>query len=123
MTTPLQDALTATWRETADLYARFGLDENNVPDDQRRRYLNEEVLELMEASVLESTSYNPDYTLRALADEAADVLVTVCGLLQAHGVTPEQFGAAIGRVNAKNAAKTEANGYRMVANKIRKVTP
>lgn len=108
----MTDALALLWDSTAALYAAHGLDAESVPPSKRRRYFSEEADELKEASVvLDEWAPVPEMTLGnlevKLADEAADTLVTLCGLLQAHGISREAFEAACQRVMAKNDSKRQ----------------
>lgn len=126
----MTDTLQALYASTADLYARFGLDDT-LPET-RRPFFSEESRELVEASVrvefyreierLRGGNIDAVLTVN-LIEEAADVFVTVVGLLLAHGIDCEDFDAAIQRVIDKNDAKTAANGYAVLAGKIRKATP
>ncbi len=106
------DTLALLWDSAAALYAAFGLDAVSVPPGKRRRIFAEEADELKEASIEygidvhygDGLTYS--YGIKdEVADEAADVVFTVFGLLQAHGITPEEFRAACERVREKNAEK------------------
>lgn len=99
------DTLQALFDSTAALYKRFDLDAESIPPAKRRRIFMEEALELMEASTSDELSFGSNDE-DVLADEAADVMVTVCGLLLAHMIDREYLSAAIERVIAKNDAKT-----------------
>ena len=111
----MNDLLRETWESTEDLYQRHGLDADTTPPAKRRRFLNEEILELMEAS-----TRNEDYPLdlNNLLEEAADVMVTLCGLLQAHGLELDFFESACRRKLQNNNEKTAANGYSVFNGKI-----
>ena len=115
----MTDVLKAIYDSTAELYAAHGLDANSVPPEQRRRYLNEEHHELQEASIIDDQFGTNKWSLVA---EAADVLVTVCGLLQAHGISYGDLCEGVGRVLAKNDGKRQP-AYTMTNGKIRKAQP
>lgn len=121
----MTDTLQALYASTADLYARFGLDATTTPPNKRRKLFAEEADELKEASIVSDCMpyWIVDEPKADIANEAADVFVTVVGLLLAHAVEREDFDAAIQRVIDKNDAKTAANGYAVIAGKIRKATP
>ncbi len=127
--TTTTDTLSAIWQSTAALYAAHGLDAVSVPPSKRRKYFAEEADELKEASskfsfyktILQMQGDNDFAELgHDLTDEAADVLVTVCGLLQAHGLTLDDLRAGIERKTAINNAKREP-GWAYSSGKIRKV--
>jgi phosphoribosyl-ATP pyrophosphohydrolase len=81
---------------TLAFYARFGVEPEHGPAEAVFR---EEVAELIEAAA--------DGTNKThIAEEAADVLVTVVGLCVAVGVPPEQLIEQVHAVAAKNDAKT-----------------
>ena len=88
------------WNSTQDLYERFDLDS---PNEDRRRKLIEEVLELITVSVLEDNGHGG---YRDIINEAADVIVTVLGLLQGHDIEYDDLLTAMGRIAEKNNAKT-----------------
>lgn len=111
------DTLALLWDSADALYAAFDLDAVSVPPGKRRRIFAEEADELKEASALKGDAYPHVDTV---ADEAADVLYTVFGLLQAHGITLEEFRAACERVRAKNDAKRPPE-WAYTDGKIRKV--
>lgn len=98
------DALDHLWQSTSDLYERFGLSPSSTPPKSRRKFFMEEVGELIEASALEEDL--PGHRQNGLCEEAADVIVTTLGLLQAHGVALHELEAAIQAVVDKNDAKT-----------------
>ena len=98
-------ALEQLWASTAALYERFGLDAITTPPAKRRRIFMEEATELVEASVIEVEYQFEEYS-HGVSREAADVVVTVIGLLQAHGISLEQFTEAVSSVVEKNDAKT-----------------
>lgn len=95
-------------KSTSDFYKRF----NRKPTlTEAQRIFLEEVGEFLEA-VAESDSFH-------IAEEAADVIVTIIGMLTAAGVTLQEFEAAMGYVATKNELKThETHEYR--DGKIRK---
>lgn len=97
MTDAQNDPLRALIASTLALYARFGVQPQLGP---ATRVFEEEVAEFIEAA------NDPDDSRDHVAEEAADVIVTVVGLCQAAGVPPEQIIAQIGAVIAKNDAKT-----------------
>jgi NTP pyrophosphatase (non-canonical NTP hydrolase) len=96
MTTAPTDPLRDLIRSTLDFYARFGVTQH-TPDALRN--FQEEVNELIEAA---EAGTDPDHT----AEEAADVIVTIVGVCQAAGVSPERLIAQLYAVIAKNDAKT-----------------
>lgn len=104
------NALARLFTSTVALYSRFNLDARSTPPDKRRKFLMEEVGEL----VADSATYERAH----IPDEAADVIVTVLGLCQSHGITLAEIEAACERVAAKNDAKTVENGYALVGGKI-----
>lgn len=96
---------------TAALYERFDLDADSTPPEKRRKFLMEEVGELVVASALLEVPIcfggeAPPVEDWDVANEAADVIVTVLGLCQSHGITLAEIEAACERVAAKNDAKT-----------------
>lgn len=91
--------LKAVWHFTQELHQRFFPD--NPPSFRARyRVFLEEVAEL----TLDLTDNGENEAFVAL--EAADVLVTLVGLLQGYGIEYEEFSAAIVSVINKNNAKT-----------------
>lgn len=66
----------------------------------------EEVGELIEASVIDDEYSDFESQTHAVKKEALDVVVTVMGLLQAHGVTWEYVEWTANEVAKKNDAKT-----------------
>ncbi len=88
---PLRDLI----RSTLEFYARF--DWQPLKDDAIRVF-EEEVREVKEAA-LDGTNTNH------IAEEAADVIVTLIGVCQASGVEPEQLIDQLYAVIAKNDAK------------------
>jgi NTP pyrophosphatase (non-canonical NTP hydrolase) len=112
------DALARLWQSTLDLYERFGLDEPGAVEIQaRERFLNEEFLELIRESVISDVLEIIE--TKHLLEEAADVLVTLVGLLQAHQIDLPSLEAACEFVAQKNDAKT-LDTHEYIAGKIRK---
>ena len=97
MTNPHQnDPLGRLIDSTLAFYERFGVEPQPIPAEAVFR---EEVAELIEAA--------QDGTNKThIAEEAADVIVTVVGLCTAVGVPPEKIIEQIHAVAAKNDAKT-----------------
>jgi len=93
-TTP--DPLRALAASTLAFYDRFGVTPQPQPAE---RVFREEVEELIEAA---RAGDDPAH----IAEEAADVIVTVIGLCTAVGVTPARLEEAIFAVARKNDAKT-----------------
>jgi NTP pyrophosphatase (non-canonical NTP hydrolase) len=89
---PLRDLIASTLA----FYERFGV---TPQPDAAERVFREEVDEFIEAA---TDGTNPTH----IAEEAADVVVTVIGLCEAVGVPPEQLIEQIYAVIAKNNAKT-----------------
>ncbi|MCA0457288.1 MAG: hypothetical protein LCI00_25175 [Chloroflexi bacterium] len=96
MTSTHNDPLRDLIRSTLDFYARFGW--QPLTDDAIRVF-EEEVREVTEAAQV-GTDKNH------IAEEAADVIVTLIGVCQASGVDPEQLISQIYAVIDKNNAKT-----------------
>lgn len=96
MTTAQNDPLRDLIRSTLDFYARF--DWQPLTGDAIRVF-EEEVREVTEAAQA-GTDKNH------IAEEAADVIVTLIGVCQATGVDPEQLVDQLYAVIAKNNAKT-----------------
>lgn len=111
------NALERLWDSTAALYERFGLDTETTPPSKRRRIFMEEVAELLEESAWDDASHPSSRRSYEVCSEAADVVVTVMGLLQAHDVKLEDFAASMERIAAKNDAKT-ADTHLMANGKI-----
>lgn len=92
--------LHALWDSTFDLHSRFFPD--NPPDFEARwRVFNEEVSEFL----LECANAN-DLTDMEPAQEAADVIVTLMGLLQGLGFDYNNLQDAIIATAEKNDSKT-----------------
>lgn len=89
---PLRDLI----RSTLEFYARFGV-KSQVADAVRN--FREEVNELIEAA---SAGQDKDH----IAEEAADVIVTIIGICDAAGVDAERLVAQLYAVIAKNNAKS-----------------
>lgn len=88
---PLRDLICSTLA----FYERFGV---RPQRDNAVRVFEEEVREFIEATSGDDKAH--------IAEEAADVLVTVVGLCEAVGVDSEQLIRQIYAVIAKNDAKT-----------------
>ncbi|GAB4572635.1 MAG: hypothetical protein Kow0077_12580 [Anaerolineae bacterium] len=98
MPDPATDPLRTLVRSTLAFYARFGV----TPQlENATRIFEEEVREFIEAA---HTGTDKTH----VAEEAADVVVTVIGLCIAAGVDPDQMIDQIYAVAAKNDAKTHA---------------
>lgn len=108
------DALTRLFISTTALYARFGLTARSTPPEQRRKFLMEEVGELIADSATHERG--------CMTEEAADVIVTVLGLLQSHGVTLAEINAACELVALKNDSKTTDTHELMNGKITRKAT-
>lgn len=95
----VHDELRAVWISTQDLHKRFFSDK--PPTFQARyRVFMEEVAEF--TLDLTNTGENEPFVVH----EAADVLVTLIGLLQGYGIEFGEFCEAIESVVDKNDAKT-----------------
>ncbi len=95
MSTMTNDPLRDLIRSTLDFYNRFGW-QPLTPD--AIRVFEEEVREVKEAA---TDGTNKDH----IAEEAADVIVTLIGVCQASGVDPERLIDQLYAVIAKNNAK------------------
>lgn len=92
------DPLRALLRSTFAFYARFGV----TPQvDEATAVFQEEVGEFIEAAHAGADKTH-------IAEEAADVFVTVISLCAAAGVEPERLIEQLYAVAAKNDAKTHA---------------
>ncbi|MBI1281158.1 MAG: hypothetical protein GC179_23735 [Anaerolineaceae bacterium] len=90
-TDPLRDLI----RSTLGFYERFGW-----------QPLTDDAIRVFEEEVREVTEAAQDGTNKAhIAEEAADVIVTLIGVCQASGVEPEQLIEQLYAVIAKNDAK------------------
>jgi NTP pyrophosphatase (non-canonical NTP hydrolase) len=89
---PLRDLI----RSTLDFYARFGLEP--IVDDAIGVF-EEEVGEFIEAA---RDRTDPDH----IAEEAADVIVTVIGVCDSAGIDMDRLIGQLYAVIAKNDAKT-----------------
>lgn len=114
----MTDALKQLWESTAAFQQRFGLDKKfSLP--AQMRCVHEEISELA------ADAYGYWYTEDGLdaenfvidaTQEAADVIVTVLGVLMGMGVEYSDVADAIEHIAAKNDAKThethaiDANG-------------
>lgn len=96
MTENQKDALRDLIRSTLAFYARFDV---KPTLDGATNVFKEEVAEFIEAA---HDGHDKDH----IAEEAADVVVTVIGLCEAAGVDAEKLIGQIYRVIAKNDAKT-----------------
>lgn len=106
MTTTERDALSHLWHSSADLYQRFGMATPNT--SAQLRVVHEECYELTQAAhEYEFAKGMGD----RVTEEAADVIVTVMGVLMSCGVTYHELASAINRVAAKNDAKTHETHY------------
>lgn len=108
------DALDRLWQSSADLYARFNMATPNTLD--QLRVVHEECYELTQAAhEYQFGKGMGDH----VTEEAADVIVTVMGVLMSCGATYAELASAIGRVAAKNDAKThETHAVSEVTGKI-----
>lgn len=97
----MSDVLRHLWESSAEFYQRF----NCYPPETHAllRVMNEEYFELIEAAFAGDN--------HALADEAADLIVTIMGTLMSCGVSLDGLEAAIERVAAKNDAKTHETHF------------
>ncbi|MEZ4670292.1 MAG: MazG nucleotide pyrophosphohydrolase domain-containing protein [Anaerolineae bacterium] len=112
MTAMANDPLRDLMRSTLEFYARFDWQ----PEVEGAvKVFQEEVGELIEAA---TDGTNHDH----IAEEAADVLVTVIGVCAAAGVTPDQLIRQLYRVVDKNNAKTH-DTHIYVDGKIRRRHP
>lgn len=95
------DPFSFGWFATKAFHRRFNLD---TQDHQaRRRKLLEEVGEFLETSLGLELGYPAK---DAMLEEAADVYITLAGVLQSHGVLFAEFENAIRQVAEKNNQKT-----------------
>lgn len=107
-----QDPLRELIRSTLEFYARFGV---RPKVEEATPIFEEEVREFIEAA---HNGQDKDH----IAEEAADVIVTVIGLCEAADVGADRLIAQLLRVAAKNDAKThETHVYR--DGKIRRRVP
>ena len=102
---PLRDLI----RSTLDFYDRFGI--TPTPADMEKVFL-EEVHELIEAV---DAGHDKDH----MAEEAADVIVTVIGLCHAAGIDPDHMIRQLYAVIDKNDAKTH-DTHAFIDGKIRR---
>jgi hypothetical protein len=98
--------LKTTWDSTEALYHRFGLNAETTPPVARRQFLVEETRELIEASTLSTANFEADEHQIEVIREAADVVVTALGLVQAHGISFDQFAYEMLAKVRGNDAKT-----------------
>lgn len=112
MTSGLTDPLRDLIRSTLDFYARFGVTQETP---SALRNFQEEVNELIEAA---QAGTDRDH----IAEEAADVIVTIVGVCDAAGVSPERLIDQLYAVIAKNDAKTHAT-HVVADGKIRRRPP
>lgn len=107
----MADNLGDLWESTEALYRRFGI---THPDfDAAFRVFGEEVFEFINEITLPM-----EITDAAELMEAADVLVTIIGLLIARGFNFQDFASAIDGVRAKNDLKTGDSHYVSESGKI-----
>ncbi len=105
---PLRDLI----RSTLAFYKRFGV----TPQlEASTLVFQEEVDELIEAA-------HDDHNVDHIAEEAADVIVTVIGLCEAAGVPQEKLVEQIYAVIAKNDAKSHDTHNVNAAGKIARRT-
>ncbi len=95
MTNTINDPLRDLIRSTLSFYERFGW--QPLTNDAIRVF-EEEVREVTEAA-------QDGKDKNHIAEEAADVIVTLIGVCQSTGVTPEQLIEQLYAVIAKNDAK------------------
>lgn len=97
----INETLSTMWQSNEDFHARF----LGRPADVKEActaYL-EEGLELTEAAF--------NNTVENVANEAADVLYTVIGVLRSRGISFDDFLIACQQVISKNDAKTHETHY------------
>lgn len=114
---PEGDLFEALRSSSWQLRARFGTEAAIEP---AMRQMMEEATELTIAATHQMVVGGPraeHHHKTAVAQEAADLLVTVGQLLDACGVTSHQLRVAVEAVVAKNAAKTPAT-HHVVRGKI-----
>lgn len=100
------------WFSTKGLHHRFGL-QNTTPEKRVRKFM-EEVAELVAASTL----YEAGVGDRShLLKEAADVYITMCGTLQAHGIIFSELENAVVSASLENDAKNDTT-HHVVNDKI-----
>lgn len=126
----MTDLLTDLRRSASELYAAHDL---TLDIPTARRMFNEEQGELQEAAThyddlaaFATYSFYEDKEHKfraAIAEEAADVLYTLMGLMAACGITPEELDAAARAKIERNDQKRTENGYAVVNGKIQKVQP
>lgn len=90
------DSLKHLWDSSEAFYKRF--DSYPPSTTGMLRVLHEEAYEVIEAALTDDPG--------VLADEAADLIVTIMGTLMARGVPLAELEAAMERIAAKNDAKT-----------------
>ena len=112
MTTAPNDPLRDLIHSTLEFYGRFGWQPLTT---EAIRVFEEEVREVTEAAQ-DGTDKNH------IAEEAADVIVTLIGVCQASGVEAEQLIQQLYAVIAKNDAKNH-NTHVYVDGKIRRRVP
>ncbi len=106
-TDPLRDLI----RSTLAFYERFGV----TPQlEAATLVFQEEVDEFIEAA-------HDDHDVQHIAEEAADVIVTVIGLCEAAGVPPEKLVEQIYAVIEKNNAKNHNTHAVDAAGKIARI--
>lgn len=112
------NTLERLWTSTTELYERFGIEIWDCGVEERERFVVEECHEFLRESALKQALELAGE--RNLVSEAADLIVTVLGLLHAHDVDLETFQSACEAIARKNDAKTPENGYQYTNGKIRK---
>lgn len=96
------DKINALYQSTVNLHERFGID---LPAPIAvQRVFEEEVRELIEAS--HEVDQGVAGAQQHMAEEAADVFVTVLALCWSQGISLEDIEQAVSKVVTKNAAKT-----------------
>lgn len=114
---PVKDFLKEIWTSSFWLPRKHNI---RPSQHDQRRFFNEEALELIEASVVNSVEGGAE---EHICEEAFDAIYTALGLVQAHGISYEGFERYAREKLAENDAKTPENGYANVNGKVRKVKP
>ncbi len=111
-----EQPLKKLWRSTLGFHARWKPEEmarltsQDVGDRERRMavYTAIDMLREEAAEVTEAALHEPNYNV---VEEAADVMVTLIGILLTRGITYPELEEAIHFVIKKNDAKTEDTHY------------
>ncbi len=95
------EAFEHAWFSNKAFHRRFGLEDNDV--SSRMRKVGEEFVEFMEAS----TALDLGFPAKdELVEESADLIYTIFGVLQRHGIIFAELYTAMDRVAHKNDIKT-----------------